>query len=218
MDKNQKAKREFIKAFHDDAEKRINFLARLHEERHRYEALTLCVSYIDSFAQWLCWPSHQSGKDFVQTIIEFSNDHLMELIHPLQAIRSFESMKSFWKSIATKIKVVFPGSEYELLTEDEFLSKINTTLTTEELQKVKLECWRGSLAAIAYYFLRNPSIHSFGAAELSFSGAKYQGKLISGMGFMELHEVLKNIHHELRRRSEDNNQWFGNDKIVGIGA
>jgi len=95
---------------------------------------------------------------------------------------------------------------------------LNTRLATEELHKLKSECWRGTLAATAYYFLRNPSVHSFGALELSFSGTLYQGKTISGMGFVELHDTVKNIHNELRCRSESNIQWFGNDKIFGIGA
>ena len=218
MHENEKAKREAIKAYHDEAERRIAFLCWLYEEKHRYEALTLCTSYIDSFSQLIRWPSFESGKNFVKTIIDFGGNPLMELIHPLQAIRKFERMKSFWKSIAIKIQNVFPGPEYELLSEKDFLEKLTTKLTPEELQKLKPECWRGTFAAIAYYFLRNPSIHDFGAAELSFSKATYQGNIISGMGFRELHEILKNIHQNLRHRSESNNQWFGNDKIVGIKA
>jgi hypothetical protein len=120
--------------------------------------------------------------------------------------------------VAENIKGVFPGPEYELNSKDDFLKKLDTVLTNEESIKLKSECWRGTLAATAYYFLRNPSIHSFGASELSFSGTLYQGKTISGMGFMELFSIAKNIHNELRRRSESNIQWFGNDKIVGIGT
>lgn len=218
MDKDKEAKLQFIKAFHDNAEKRINFLEQLDQEKHRQEALTLCLSYIDSFSQWLCWPSSESGKNVVDTIVKFGGDKLMGLVHPLQAIRSFEVMKPSWQKISNKIKKVFPGPEYQLISKDDFLKKLDKVLTNEESKNLKSECWRGTLAATAYYFLRNPSIHSFGASELSFSGTLYQGKTISGMGFMELLNIVKNIHNELRRRSESNIQWFGNDKIVGIGA
>lgn len=95
---------------------------------------------------------------------------------------------------------------------------MDSILTNEESNNLKSEWWRGTLAATAYFFLRNPSIHNFGASELSFSGTLYQGKTISGMGFRQLFSIVKNIHNELRRRSESNFQWFGNDKIVGIGA
>ena len=166
MDKDEEAKRQFIKAFHDNAEKRIDFLVCLDKEKHRQEALTLCLSYIDSFSQWLCWPSSESGKNFVDAIVNFGGDKLMGLVHPLQAIRSFEVMKPSWQKISNKITRVFPGPEYELNSKDDFLKKLDTVLRNEESNKLKSECWRGTLSATAYYFLRNPSIHSFGASEL----------------------------------------------------
>jgi hypothetical protein len=218
MDNDNIAKLEFIRAFHDEAEVRIDFLASLNKEKHRYEALTLCLSYIDSFAQWLYWPHSKSGKNFVDAIVNFGGNSLMGIVHPLQAIRSFESLNSPWQQISIKINEVFSGPGYELMPQDEFINKMTASLTIDESHKLRAECWRGTLAATAYYFLRNPSIHSFGAMDLSFSGTLYQGKPISGMGFMELHGILKNIHNELRRRSESNNQWFGNDKIFEIDA
>lgn len=142
----------------------------------------------------------------------------MGLIHPLQAIRSLESLKPSWQQIAENIKQVFPGPTYELNSDHDFLAKLNASLSTDRLPQLKAECWRGTLAATAYYFLRNPSVHSFGTTELSFSGAAYQGEPISNMGFVELHAILKNIHNELRRRSENNIQWFGDDRIIGISS
>lgn len=126
-------------------------------------------------------------------------------------------MKPSWQQIAEKIKQVFPGPKYELISKDKFLKKINLSLATEEFAQYKAESWRGTIAETVYYFLRNPSVHSFWATELSFSGTTYQGNPVSNLGFLELHAILKNIHNELRRRSEGNVQWFGNDKIVGIG-
>ena len=139
----------------------------------------------------------------------------MGLVHPLQAIRSFEELKPSWQQIAKKIEDVFPGPEYELISQDAFLIRVNSKLTTEETKNLKTECWRTTLAATAYYFLRNPSVHSFGALELSFSSTNCQGKIIVGMGFFDLYDIAKRLHNELRRRSETNNQWFGNDEIVG---
>ena len=216
MNKSKEAKLCFIKSFHDAAEKRIDFLPRLYDENHRQEALTLCLSYIDSFSQWLYWPYTESSKNFVQAVIKFGDNPLMGLVHPLQAIRKFEGMKPFWKSIANKIGEVFPGPEFELISQDDFLAKLDSQLTIKEATKIKAECWRATLAATAYYSLRNPSIHNFGASELSFSKTTYRGRNIGGMGFMDLHNIAKRLHSELRGRSKANNQWFGNDEIVGL--
>lgn len=84
MNDDQKAKLQFIKAFHDNAESRIEFSAGLYNEKREQEALTLCLTYVDSFAQWLCWPSAVSGKNFVNTVSNFGGNLFMGLIHPLQ--------------------------------------------------------------------------------------------------------------------------------------
>ena len=118
MNMDKEAKRQFIKAFHDNAEKRIDFLVWLDKEKHRQEVLTLCLSYIDSFSQWLYWPSPESGKKFIDTIVNFGGNKLMGLIHPLQAIRSFEVMKPLWQNISNKTKGVFPGPEYDLISKE----------------------------------------------------------------------------------------------------
>lgn len=201
MNDEQCAKLEFIKAFHDGAESRIEFLTVLYKDKHEQEALTLCLTYVDSFAQFLSCPSSDSGKNFVNTVVKFGGNLSMGLIHPLQAIRSFDRMKSFWKEITDKVKQEFPGPKYELISENDFLLKLNGSLSEKQLDQLKKECWRGTLAATAYYFLRNPSVHSFGSNELSFSATQYQGNQISNMGFVELHAILKNVHNELRRCS-----------------
>jgi hypothetical protein len=53
MDANQRAKREIIAAFFDNAEARVAFLPELDRTGHRSEAMTLCLTYIDGFSQWL---------------------------------------------------------------------------------------------------------------------------------------------------------------------
>ena len=81
MDRNQKAKQEVIAAFFDNAEARIAFLNELAQAGHRSEAMTLCLTYIDSFAQWLCWPASSSGRNFVDAVIQFGGESLTCFIH-----------------------------------------------------------------------------------------------------------------------------------------
>jgi hypothetical protein len=109
MDDNAIAKASFIEAFFDHAEGRVAFLEDLARQGHPEEAMTLCLVYIDSFAQWLYWPSSKSGQNFTNALIEFGNDQQLGLIHPLQAHRAFDAMKGNWKAITSKVALAFPG-------------------------------------------------------------------------------------------------------------
>jgi len=214
VNKNKEAKLSFINSFHDEADKRIEFLLQLYAETHRQEALTLCLNYIDSFSQWLQWPSTNSGENFVKAVASFGGDSVMGLVHPLQAVRGFNRLNPYWEKVANEIESIYPGPSFELQTEDDFIDKLTPHFSTVDLKEIRPECWRATLAATAYFHLRNPSIHEFGALELSFSNTTYQGSKVLGIDFMRLHRIATRLHGELRRRSEISGQWFGNDKIV----
>lgn len=215
MDENERAKRDFINSFHSRAEERLAFLPRLFSDGHREEAKTLCLSYIDSFSQWLEWPRDKSGQNFVKAVVSFGGDSVMGLVHPLQAIRAFHQMKPFWKGIATRIEGIFTGPNYELLEQSEFLLRLAPSMSTDELTKVKEELWRTTMAAIAYFRLRNPSIHSFGAGpDISFSNTTYQGSPVPVLDFHRLYKIALNLHSELHRRSDATGQLFGKDEII----
>jgi len=215
MDENERVKADFINSFHSNAEGRLEFLKRLFSDGHREEAMTLCLCYIDSFSQWLEWPSDKSGQNFVKAMVSFGGDSLMGLVHPLQAVRAFNQMKSFWKEIAIRIEYIFTGSNYELLEQSEFLSQLAPRMSKADLSNVGQELWRTTMAAIAYFRLRNPSIHSFGAGpDVSFTNTTYQGDSVPVLDFNRLFNIALNLHSELRHRSDTTGQWFGNDEII----
>ena len=77
MDENQKVKHSVIAEFFNEAEARVAFLSKLATIGHKEEAITLCLVYIDRFAQFLCWPSKKTGCNFVKALIQFGGDPLM---------------------------------------------------------------------------------------------------------------------------------------------
>jgi hypothetical protein len=217
MDENEHAKHDWMNSFHRQAEERLAFLPRLFSDGHREEAMTLCLSYIDSFSQWLEWPSDKSktGQNFVKAVVGFGEDPLMVLVHPLQAVRAFNEMHGFWKELASRIESIFAGPNYELLEQSEFLSRLAPRMSKADLSNVKEELWRTTMAALAYFRLRNPSIHSFGAGpEISFPNTVHQGNVVPVLDFKRLLSIAVNLHSELRRRSDTTGQWFGNDEII----
>src|SRR6266404_1929477 len=157
MDANQQVKREVIASYFDHAEARVAFLSELDRTDHRSEAMTLCLTYIDSFAQWLCWPRSASGRNFVEAAIQFGGDELMGLVHPLQAVQSFQRMNGPWPALAERVKVAFPGPPHELLPMATFEERLTPHVTAAQLTGVQREAWRATIAHAAYQHLRNPS-------------------------------------------------------------
>jgi hypothetical protein len=215
MDENQKAKRSFITAFFNDAEARMTFLDELATAGHEREAMTLCLTYIDSFAQWLCWPCTATGHNFVEAVTQFGGNPLMRLAHPLQAIRAFSRMQQPWKRFAERIAHAFPGPVHELLPIPLFEEALAQHLTTAELAQLRPEVWRTTIANVVYQHLRNPSVHGFGAGNgIILSQTTYQDQPVPILGFSQLKNCAWGLIAEARRRSEANWEWFGNDAIV----
>jgi hypothetical protein len=200
---------------------RLEFLPRLFEDGHSDEAMTLCLVYIDRYAQLLLWSCDKSnrrlsGKKFVNALVTFGGDPILALIHPVWVIRQFKK-KSELQQIACRLKkIIFPGPNYELLIEPDFLAKLATSgLSSTELDQVKPELWRGTIAAVAYYLLRNPSTHKLGAVlNTSFAGSTYGGEPVPDLNFKRLHNAAAKLLDELRRRTDETGQLFGNDRIV----
>jgi hypothetical protein len=215
MDENQKAKRSFITSFFDDAEARIAFLGELASAGHKREAMTLCLTYIDSFAQWLCWPSTSTGRNFVEAVTQFGGNSLIGLAHPLQAIRAFSQMRQPWQAFAEQITCAFPGPVHEILPTPVFEEALAHHLTAAELAQVRSEVWRATIANIVYQHLRNPSVHGFSASSgIILSQTTYHGQPVPIFGLPQLRGCVSGLVAEGRRRSESNWEWFGNDAIV----
>lgn len=212
---NAASKREFISAFFDNAEGRAAYLFNLHTGGHPAEALTLCLVYIDSFSQWLFWPRSQTGRNFVEALVEHGGDPGLVLVHPLAVSRAFEAMKGHWKDFAMRLRSLLPGPPYSLCAKSDFLMEVATGFTPPEAKLLEDELWRGTIAGVAYTHLRNPSIHCFGGSvEISFNTTTHDGQPASPITFDRLHQALLKLVAEARARSMANNQWFGDDNIV----
>lgn len=176
MDGAGKLKREVIANFFEHVDARVAFLDELARAGNKPEAMTLCLTYIDSFAQWLLWPATSTGRNFVEAVVQFGGDALMPLAHPLQATRAFGSMKAPWKDLANRIQNAFPGPTYELLTTTAFVGALQPRLTQAELERLRSEVWRTTIANLTYQHLRNQSVHSFGGSSgIWLSHGTYQG-------------------------------------------
>lgn len=190
------------------------FLSELHSRGRQYEAMTLCMTYIDSFAQWLRWPNKRSSENFVESLLRFGGNSSMSLIHPFLASQALRKRKDPGPKVGKKIEDAYSGRLSELISLAAFEEAMTAYLDHAEVAFMKQECWRITMANVVYGHLRNPSVHHFGSSGGIFcSGTTYQGRPFPGITFQELQECAFNLVGEARRRSSG--QWFGNDKIIG---
>jgi hypothetical protein len=213
MDENQKGKHNVITAFFDEAEVSVVFLDELANTGHEPEAVTLCLVYIDRFAQCLCWPRTSNGLNFVEALIQFGGDPLMGLTHPIQATHAFEAMKK-WKPFAKRIANAFPGPSHEVLPIPAFEQALAQHVSNTELAQLRHELWRATIANLVYQHFRNPAIHGFGPSTgIALPQTTWNGQPVPILGLSELSSCARGLIGEARRRSA-NGAWFGNDAIV----
>lgn len=209
------AKQSQMGAYFDAALERVAFLDELVARGRESEALTLCLIYIDRFAQLLHWPRKSVGKNIVDALCKHDRHPFLSLVHPLEMIRAMNAMNDPWRSRAATLKTHFPGPQYELMDPLKFLKSISSSLTSAELADLRQELWRGTIAAVAYYWMRIPSVHGFGSSpSLHFDNTKYRGVDAPQLNLHVLKSPLRSMIEEARSRSIAACEWFGDDRIL----
>jgi len=209
------AKTEAMSAFFGRALQRVDYLNELQNGGYDTEALTLCLTYIDSFAQWLHYPRKGVGENFVDALSAHEPVPYFSLIHPSQMIRQLRRMKGRWPSHAKVLESIFPGPTYQLMDRLAFARSLSTGFVSADLRSLQKEVWRGTIGAVAYFWLRNPSIHQFGSSpSLSFGSTRHQGNELPRLGLVTLLPPLRSIINETRARSMATCEWFGDDRIM----
>jgi len=209
------AKKAFMNAYFDDALKRVAFVERLAANGQKVESLTLCLVYLDGFSQYLRWPRREIGRNFVETLC--SNDRIgfLSRIHLLQLMRAFNEMKGSWPPRAKILRRLWPGPTYSLMSRIEASNAITESFSSKKVAEILSELWRGTVAAAAYDWMRNRSVHGFGTAQyITFDMTRYKGKAIPPLGLESLLRPLRAMITELRRRSLERCEWFGDDRII----
>jgi len=207
------AKGAFIGAYFDDLDRKIGALTALAKSGYRDEALILCLVYLDGFAQLLSWPNPKVGANFVSALAQFSGDSQLALVHPKQLAEALDRLKGAWAPIAAAVRAAFPAPPYVLDTEVGTLTAIKGLTPTQRAQ-LQPEMWRGTMAAVAYFWMRNPAVHALGSSTLSFDQTTYNDQQVRPLDLPRLQNAAHGLAAEGRRRSEANDQWFGNDNIV----
>src|SRR5208337_819113 len=191
------------------------FLERLAVEGRQIESLTLCLVYLDGLSHLLSWPGKETGRNFVQTLCSHDPAGFLALTHPLQLIRAFDAMNGPWPSRARSLEERYPGPPYSLMSRAEASNAISDTFTCNEVAEIVRELWRGTVAAVVYHWMRNPSVHGFGGSQrISFDETSLEGSPAPSLSLHTLLPPLRAMINEGRERSLKACEWFGDDRII----
>jgi hypothetical protein len=172
-DENREGKLRAIEAYFEDLQRRSDFLEELDRKGHRSEALLLCCCYIEALGGNLYWPDEGSARNFVRLLQEHGGEELLWHIHPKQLRIGLSGAGSRRQGIGQKLDRVLTEAEGRLYTEDQILALAGSCLTGEELDTLKQNLWRGTLAAVVYSRIRGPLIHELRACEKICSGTSH---------------------------------------------
>ena len=201
-------KRHMIDAYWDDVAERVEYLNELVKRGRFTEALTLCSTYLDGVASVLAPAGSKNGPAFCAALVAHEDSPYFSLIHPLQAIRETGRLGGDWPAISSKLATVFPGRQYDLHTEADFMAAVKGSLSASECALLAPELWRASLAGIAYYWIRNPAVHELGGAStIGFSTSYYLGKPVASMSLPEFMPVLRKMIAAARANSHAKGAW-----------
>ncbi len=196
-----------IEAGFNDLERRAGFLLRLKEMGFEQESLLLCCCYIEAMGN-LYFQSNGRQLNFYRILKDFGGEEVFIYIHPKQLWIGLIAAMNLRK-IGKKIGVTLRKAEKKLYTEEEALTLVAKLLNKEEMRKLKANLWRGSFAALAYEWFRNPSVHELGGAKsFSFQGTTLNEKPVPDLDFSLLYRGMLNILRNMREISAKTGTYF----------
>ena len=101
-------------------------------------------------------------------------------------------------------------AEKKFYTEDEALALVDKLLDKKEMAKLRRNLWRGTLAALAYEWFRNPAVHELGGIKsFTFEEITFKGERARVLGFSLLYKGMLNIFKKLKEISTETGTYFG---------
>jgi hypothetical protein len=203
------AKRQFMDAFFEELNGKIDFLPELRAAGRADEALMLCCLYLDGLGNWLT-SEPGTTRNFCIALMNHGGEEVLTLVPP-----HLLAEKLPWKSAPTGAsttlkKRLMDLPQYEALSQAELLAAVEKDTPEDHLKWLGSEIWRGTLANVVHSRIRSLNVHYLGSAGgLSFSNTKYHGQEIPEIDFKTLMRALRRIAAYARVTSLDTNKWFG---------
>ncbi len=206
------AKAEFISAFFDHFEDKVDFAASLYEQDRKDEAFILVCAYIEGIATYLMWPSESSRANFCRVLLWHGDEPVLALVHPRSLVRAMSGRGSEAALLASKLSALGPRVIDEMRPVAGFLDYVSGSLEPEELDLLRDHIHLDNLASVAHKGFRGAFAHrGSGPKGLVFEESSYRGGPAPQLDFHTLARALSRIVTYARKLSESTNKFFGHD-------
>lgn len=188
-----------IEAYLENVKEKLDFVLKLREMGREEEALLLCTCYIEAMGNM--YFRMKSQKSFYLVLKHFGKKEIFTHIHrKMLWLGLRDAPKKILKEIVRKIGSALAGAEEKVYTAEEIISLVAPALESDELEKLKVNLWRGSFAAYVYKFLRNPNVHGLGGKGFSFDHLTFKGEPVV-IDFPLLYEAMLNVFRAMKEIS-----------------
>jgi hypothetical protein len=179
-----KVRERVIRAYFRDVRKRAELLPELHKRRFTSEAMMIACCYIEAAGKRVSSPGSGNKERFVLAIIEYGESPHLGLIHPTQLL---DRLPRDAQAAAGEILRPRFGS---LMSTDTARELLADTVDQGWLDQY---LWKGTLAAIAYEWIRNQAVHSGRAIPITFDETQHNGQAVQALDFQTLHAALGHV-------------------------
>lgn len=212
-DQNAQAKQRFMKSFFEAYRKRCDVLPQLRANGYPNEAMLVCCCYIEGLGNWF-YGDERYHRNFVRVLREHGGEDVLWHIHvkPLGESLADTKRGKAVRALAEKIQPLLAGYQGHLLTEAEVEAAVAGALSSEELERLRKNLWRGTVASVAYAELRSEAVHSLGTpGGIRFGEATFRGAPVPRIDFELLYRALERILGAALEVSLTTGKWFGRE-------
>ena len=207
MEDKDSSKSYFIKAYFDDLQSRVAFLAELHAMGRSNEALMLCCCYIEGLGTRASGDPKPKAKNYCSILAQNGGNEIWKLVHPKQ-LRIWLSSKPLFSDVFGQLEPLIDGFGKQLLDPDEVRARLDALLSEQQQRWLQNNVFRGSLANISYERIRSELVHDISASPLSFSETEHNGNPVPDLDFEMLYSALRKILDSFQERAVSSNRWW----------
>lgn len=196
-----------IKAYFDDLQNRISFLAELHVMGRKDEALMLCCCYIEALGSRESDEPKNKAKNYCGILTEQGGNELWRLIHPKQ-LKNLLSSKKLFNDILNVLEPLVDAYGKQLIEPHEVLDCFNPHINEEQRNWLQNNIFKGSMASISYERIRSELVHDISGGSISFGETVCNGKQVPDIDFELLYASLLKIVSASQEKSISTNKWW----------